>query len=143
MIRYVEKDYYLQILELKPDNPQKAVSVIETDVNVDFAPPVGYVEPTYEKPEEDEEIDPELLHEDELFSESSEEETEFAAFEGNAVRISGKETGNIKKVEEPTQKQRVLNGGNIIIKNIPKDTEDKPKESTFKAFSGTGLSLRG
>jgi hypothetical protein len=33
-------------LEAKPDN---AVSIIECDMDVDFAPPVGYTEPTKQK----------------------------------------------------------------------------------------------
>jgi ubiquitin fusion degradation protein 1 len=44
VIDYNGKFYYIDILEVKPD---KAVSVIETDVNVDFAPPKDYKEPDY------------------------------------------------------------------------------------------------
>jgi hypothetical protein len=40
MIRYLNKDYLITVLEVKPDNPAKAVSIIETDINVEFmAPP--------------------------------------------------------------------------------------------------------
>jgi ubiquitin fusion degradation protein 1 len=40
---YNGKNYFIDIVELKPAN---AVSIVEADVNVDFEPPVGYVEPT-------------------------------------------------------------------------------------------------
>jgi len=43
-INYNEKDYELCILETRPGN---AVSIIECDMDVDFAPPVGYQEPDY------------------------------------------------------------------------------------------------
>jgi len=41
-IQYNDKVYEMSVLETKPAN---AVSVIECDLNVDFAPPVGYQEP--------------------------------------------------------------------------------------------------
>jgi len=43
---YNGKNYFIDIVELKPAN---AVSIVEADVNVDFEPPVGYVEPDYKK----------------------------------------------------------------------------------------------
>lgn len=44
-ISYNDRTYELCVLETKPG---QAVSIIECDMNVDFAPPVGYVEPTPE-----------------------------------------------------------------------------------------------
>ena len=41
-INYLNRDYELCVLELKP---AEAVSIIECDMVVDFAPPVDYVEP--------------------------------------------------------------------------------------------------
>lgn len=43
-IRYLNRDHELRVLELKP---AEAVTIIECDMEVDFAPPVGYVEPKY------------------------------------------------------------------------------------------------
>ena len=43
-IHYNNKVYYIDIVEAKPSN---AISVIETDCQVDFAPPLDYVEPDY------------------------------------------------------------------------------------------------
>ncbi|KAJ1670524.1 ubiquitin fusion degradation protein, partial [Spiromyces aspiralis] len=40
--KYAGKEYKIKVLELRP---QDAVSIIETDMETDFAPPVGYVEP--------------------------------------------------------------------------------------------------
>lgn len=44
-ISYNDRIYELCVLETKPE---AAVSIIECDMNVDFAPPVGYVEPKSE-----------------------------------------------------------------------------------------------
>lgn len=47
MVTYNNKSYYINILETKPAS---AVSIIETDCEVDFAPPLDYKEP--EKPQQ-------------------------------------------------------------------------------------------
>lgn len=44
---YNDEIYDVAVLEVKPENSKNGVSMIETDVEVDFAPPVGYVEPDY------------------------------------------------------------------------------------------------
>ncbi|OLL24824.1 Ubiquitin fusion degradation protein 1 [Neolecta irregularis DAH-3] len=44
-IYYNEHLYEIAVLEVKPQNAANAVSVVETDVSVDFAPPLGYTEP--------------------------------------------------------------------------------------------------
>ncbi|KAI3648674.1 hypothetical protein MP228_006528 [Amoeboaphelidium protococcarum] len=44
-ILYNEKVYKLKLLEIKPDT-NGAISIVETDLSVDFAPPVGYVDPS-------------------------------------------------------------------------------------------------
>lgn len=42
MVAYNNKKYYIDIVETKPSN---AISIIETDCEVDFAPPLDYKEP--------------------------------------------------------------------------------------------------
>lgn len=44
-IGYNEQIYELLIMEIKPASARHAISIVETDLQVDFAPPVGYVEP--------------------------------------------------------------------------------------------------
>lgn len=46
-INYNDIIYGIKILEAKPESPSKAICVIETDLETDFAPPVGYKEPEY------------------------------------------------------------------------------------------------
>jgi ubiquitin fusion degradation protein 1 len=47
MVAYNNKKYYIDIVETKPSN---AISIIETDCEVDFAPPLDYKEPEPVKP---------------------------------------------------------------------------------------------
>ncbi|KAM5440215.1 ubiquitin fusion degradation protein [Microsporum canis] len=42
---YNDQIYEMAVLETKPETSQNALSVLETDLEVDFAPPVGYEEP--------------------------------------------------------------------------------------------------
>jgi ubiquitin fusion degradation protein 1 len=43
---YNDQVYEMAVLDTKPQNDKNAISVLETDLEVDFAPPVGYEEPT-------------------------------------------------------------------------------------------------
>jgi ubiquitin fusion degradation protein 1 len=45
-IEYAGQPFDVAILDVKPETPKMGVCMIETDVSVDFAPPLGYVEPT-------------------------------------------------------------------------------------------------
>lgn len=78
-IKYNQKIYEMRVLKTEPGN---AVSIIECDMNVDFAPPVGYKEPTLKKETPEEMmIDPADL---------MPEPTGFMAFKGLGVRLDGK-----------------------------------------------------
>jgi ubiquitin fusion degradation protein 1 len=46
-INYADHIFKVKVLETEPD--PTGILVIETDLNVDFAPPVGYVEPDYKR----------------------------------------------------------------------------------------------
>lgn len=45
-INYNNKIYKIKVLEAKPESGTNSICVVETDLEVDFAPPVGYVEPS-------------------------------------------------------------------------------------------------
>jgi len=86
-INYNNKIYELSVLETQPAN---AVSIIECDINVDFAPPVGYVEPDYKAQVQQpmEEDKPELD-----ISQLLPERKGFIAFGGSGNRLDGKKNG--------------------------------------------------
>ncbi|KAH0501283.1 Ubiquitin fusion degradation protein 1-like protein [Microtus ochrogaster] len=82
-INYNEKIYELRVMETKPD---KAVSIIECDMNVDFDAPLGYKEP--ERP---------VQHEESIEGEADHSgyggEVGFRAFSGSGNRLDGKKKG--------------------------------------------------
>ncbi|XP_052073469.1 ubiquitin recognition factor in ER-associated degradation protein 1-like isoform X15 [Mytilus californianus] len=57
-IKYNEREYKLCVLETKPDD---AISVTECDLDVDFAPPVGYQEPKRPEKKEAEDVHMDIL----------------------------------------------------------------------------------
>lgn len=86
-IKYNEKMYELLVLETKPGN---AVKIIECDMNVEFATPAGYQDPTNEKKDTSEEI---MINPADLMPEP----TGFVVFKGTGHRLNGK-----KKKENET-----------------------------------------
>ena len=46
---YNDEVYDVAVLDVKPETDKMGVSMIETDVSVEFAPPIGYVEPGEEE----------------------------------------------------------------------------------------------
>ncbi|KAJ7386957.1 Ubiquitin recognition factor in ER-associated degradation protein 1 [Desmophyllum pertusum] len=146
-IKYNERIYELLVLETKPGN---AVSIIECDMQVEFAPPVGYVEPEWqekkeEKKEEEQTDEPHVDH-------------GFQAFTGSGFRLDGKK----KKSNVPSNP--VPMGPPVIKRGIPNYDFEKGKitfkrnlnksnnsqlnnkaEATkpeFEAFKGSGKTLR-
>ncbi|KFM80562.1 Ubiquitin fusion degradation protein 1-like protein, partial [Stegodyphus mimosarum] len=81
-IEYNDKIYEFCVLETRPG---KAVSIIECDMNVDFAPPVGYKEPEPKAVAEEEPTQP-MVKEPELHP----PDTSFVAFRGKGNRLDGK-----------------------------------------------------
>ncbi|KAK6136689.1 hypothetical protein DH2020_029517 [Rehmannia glutinosa] len=81
MVAYNNKKYYIDIIESKPSN---AISIIETDCEVDFAPPLDYKEP--ERPAQSAPTGKEPEGEEP----PAETEPKFNPFTGAARRLDGK-----------------------------------------------------
>lgn len=84
MVAYNNKKYYIDIIEAKPSS---AISIIETDCEVDFAPPLDYKEP--------EPVRPAVSSADGSTSSAPPEaeepmEPKFSAFTGTGRRLDGK-----------------------------------------------------
>ncbi|KTG47969.1 hypothetical protein cypCar_00000133 [Cyprinus carpio] len=143
-INYNEKIYELRVMETKPD---KAVSIIECDMNVDFDAPLGYKEPErhMQHPEEptEEETDPSNYDMD----------IGFRAFTGSGNRLDGKKKG-IEPSPAPLDPSDIKRGipnydfkiGRItFIRNSRQQSRKTETDDTainFIAFSGEGQSLR-
>lgn len=149
-IKYNSKVYELCVLETKPGN---AVIIIECDMNVEFAPPVGYKEEDHISRRDSSgdvgemETDPAAM---------MPEPSGFVPFKGEGNRLDGKKK---KLVSESDSEPQPSNSRQPYIRGIPDyDYEigtlrfirnSKPpsaKEETplepFQAFKGEGFTLR-
>ncbi|KAJ3691727.1 hypothetical protein LUZ61_020891 [Rhynchospora tenuis] len=111
MVAYNSKNYYIDIVETKPSS---AVSIIETDCEVDFAPPLDYKEPQPAKPANP--VGP-AAQED-----LPEEKPKFSAFAGAGRRLDGR----------PAKQQE------SVPVAVPSPVNHQEKSATSK--SGTGSS---
>ncbi|XP_001599477.2 ubiquitin recognition factor in ER-associated degradation protein 1-like [Nasonia vitripennis] len=142
-ISYNSRIYEMSVLETKP-NP--AVTIIECDMNVEFAPPVGYKEP--EKPVSEEE--------NSLGSvDMMPEPTGFVAFRGQGNRLDGKKGKESAPTDNPSADKPVVYVMGIpdyaytvgtlkFMRNVKPSANVKEVKDNeeFKAFSGIGSVLR-
>ncbi|XP_059078973.1 ubiquitin recognition factor in ER-associated degradation protein 1-like isoform X2 [Tigriopus californicus] len=146
-IMYNNRKYEMSVLETKP---AEAVSVIECDLNVDFAPPVGYQEPTRPQARTQDDDDDEPMDVTDLIPEPQ----GFYAFKGQCNRLDGKKRNN-SETELMKPKLDYVRGipdhdyeiGTLrFIRNSkPKKDDANGKaesKNDFEAFKGEGQSLR-
>lgn len=145
-IKYNEKIYELCALETKPG---KAVSIIECDMNVEFASAVGYEEPEkvprHRGDQEDETDNVDL---------SGYTDNRFRAFSGYGNRLDGKKRQGDQPMDSDMQaelKRGIPNYNykrgtlNFIRSSRTANGAAEGKEgepSDFEAFSGSGQALR-
>ena len=97
-IHYNEKTYWINIIEAKPAD---AISVIETDCNVDFAPPLDYVEPEPVLPRSVSQGSARTESQKDEEPEAKPDEGSFLAFAGTGRRLDGKPASESKPVAIP------------------------------------------
>ncbi|KAL3614009.1 hypothetical protein CASFOL_042083 [Castilleja foliolosa] len=169
MVAYNNKKYYIDIVESKPSN---AISIIETDCEVDFAPPLDYKEP--EKPAQPLSTGKSPVQGEEPTAET---EPKFNPFTGSGRRLDGKplKFGSSPSLTSCTSQSKSTNGGGQATSSIsqgtnrqtqgklvfgsnanrPRETQketpkeakkpeaEKSEEPKFQAFSGKKYSLKG
>ncbi|XP_046385217.1 ubiquitin recognition factor in ER-associated degradation protein 1-like [Ischnura elegans] len=144
-IKYNSRIYELCVLETKPGS---AVSIIECDMNVEFAPPVGYQEPQpVQDKVEDMSVDPVDL---------MPQHSGFVAFHGEGNRLDGKKKKKTSVDCEPVVPKVPYKRGipdydykfgtlHFLRNSRPPPSKENSTGSgpdDFKAFSGEGQSLR-
>lgn len=93
-IQVFGEKFEIDILAITPKNQYGAICIIEADVDVDFAPPLDYVEPTN------------LKREASLTEDDNKKKKD--VFSGEGVRLDQKQTNNLRKGSQnvaPTQEQ--------------------------------------
>lgn len=139
-IKYNQRIYEMRVLETKPGS---AVSIIECDMNVEFAPPVGYKEPEKEEVKDENTMDP---------AELMPAPTGFVPFKGQGNRLDGKKRKESAASEILTPRATYVRGipdydyqiGSLTFLRNTKPTNNKEikDQDEFKAFTGEGFSLR-
>jgi len=142
-VKYNQRAYELCVLETQPGN---AISIIECDMNVEFAAPVGYKEhEVVKKDEEDMVIDPADL---------MPEPSGFVAFRGAGNRLDGKRRKDSGPSDTSSPKPVYVRGipdydyqiGTLrFLRHVTKSPDvsnNKEENDEFKAFSGEGFSLK-
>ncbi|KAI8066145.1 ubiquitin fusion degradation protein UFD1-domain-containing protein [Thamnidium elegans] len=144
-INYNDKIFEIQVLEVKPNYKEHSgISITETDLEVDFAPPIGYVEPTSNKP---------VAKSHMVIDAPKVESTGFAAFQGGGQSLRGKNKGKGNAVDnnnmdtEEGEDDGPLNlpfgqlyfGFPVIP---PPASDEKDDEKPKHAFIGSGQTLR-
>ncbi|XP_015599392.1 ubiquitin fusion degradation protein 1 homolog [Cephus cinctus] len=139
-IRYNQRIYEMCVLETRPG---PAVSIIECDMNVEFAPPVGYKEPEREFKKEENVVDPVDL---------MPAPAGFVAFKGRGNRLDGKKRKDSAQSESSSSKPVYVRGipdydykiGTLkFLRNVkPVNNKEIKDPDEFKAFTGEGFSLR-
>jgi len=156
VIRHASKQYALDIMEVKPG---EAMTIIETDVNVDFAPPLDHEEGLAGAAAQAQKAETEAAAAAAAAPAAAAEDMEedggdkFAAFGGNGFSLSGKNapsTGNgiihtFGKIEKPID---MLKGGQVDAaehfaagEQVDSSDEETPMSyegKRFHAFGGTG-----
>jgi len=157
-LNYNNKNYYLTVLEVKPVDPTKnyGISILETDVDVDFAPPLDYKEPVKPKQEEVQTQIPAIPVFGKPAQQTPNKEEQpvqpvqpaFQPFTGGGYRLNGKpetapvittpNTGN-PVFSKAAQAQPVVKGGYLTtgtaISSSPNTTSTIPSSSP-SVYSG-------
>ncbi|KAL3850657.1 hypothetical protein ACJIZ3_012539 [Penstemon smallii] len=170
MVSYNNKKFYIDIVETKPSS---AICIIETDCEVDFAPPLDYKEP--EKPA----VSKQNKNPPEVEEEPAKKIPKFSSFSGSGRRLDGKpstSTEPVVPISSTVLKQHQpengigTNGGssstgrksgklvfgshtedasNGKLKTSSKESSkqnpqpQKEEEPKFQAFTGKKYSLKG
>ncbi|KAI5665992.1 hypothetical protein M9H77_15845 [Catharanthus roseus] len=166
MVAYNNKKFYIDIVETKPS---AAISIIETDCEVDFAPPLDFKEP--EKP-----VKSALSNKEppEVDEEPVKKMPKFSPFTGSSRRLDGKPAvESDQPTSTPALKQHLPEGTNgaasshssacehsgklvfgsnearvsngkrkAVSKETKEDIPQKTEEVKFQAFTGKKYSLK-
>jgi ubiquitin fusion degradation protein 1 len=164
VINYNNRNYHMTVLETQPSS---AISILETDISVDFAPPLDYKEPPrqtapQQQPQQQASAAISIPNKKRSVEEEEEEdERKFVPFVGTGMRLDGKPA---TPTPSPTMASTIASspkaptpssspGGKLMFgarpqKPAPKDEEDEEEEEEedkpkkFVPFSGKGYSLR-
>ncbi|KAI9480401.1 MAG: ubiquitin fusion degradation protein UFD1-domain-containing protein [Benjaminiella poitrasii] len=147
-INYNDKIYEIKVLEVKPHYEEHlGISIVETDLEVDFAPPVGYVDPAEQKAKPTSHMVIDLP--------KPVKKSEFAVFGGGGQSLRGKTKSSAVAANQDDNRQTEgdddgpfeLPFGQLYfgfpVVPPPSSTDNATSTtSTTTAFKGAGQTLR-
>ncbi|KAJ7964502.1 ubiquitin fusion degradation 1 [Quillaja saponaria] len=155
MVMHNGNKFYIDVLETKPSF---AVSIIETDCEVDFATPLDYKEKEEDKEKEKEKEKEKPIEE----QNGGIEGVKFVPFVGTARRLDGNSCSKYsssenndeglisKKAQAPSSSAKLVFGGSTIVAKSSKELRKGSGERTlekevqsFQPFSGKCYKLLG
>jgi len=150
-IQYNDKQYSILVIETKPKTP--GISIIETDLQVDFAAPLGYVEPERVPKAHASFRSLEGTTDSVKAHTASDGDLQFKAFAGSGKKLNGKEnlatSSNDEReaasLESSTAALRLPPGMIFLgykVKPVSGTAEAKDTEVTSETFKGSGKTLR-
>lgn len=161
-IPYLNRNYELYVQELKPED---AVTIIECDMEVDFAPPVGYIEPKY-TPSSSQNIattpkttNPMAMTPGDPLSSipsSYKSPSTFTPFHGPGNRLNGKVKSKDQEQLQQNNLQSLQTRGvpnydyeygtiqfiRVPLRSMNDETTATTSANTFQPFSGEGQMLK-
>ncbi|KAF6011392.1 hypothetical protein HII13_002486 [Brettanomyces bruxellensis] len=154
-LHYNNQIYKIKILEAKPDSESQGICVIETDLETDFAPPVGYA---LDAPAlRGEGSMAKQIHYDKLLRASEDNDIKF---KGTGIKLSGKKVTKTSENKDADKSIDKLDlSGSCKPLNLPdgylffgfpvvpykddvEEAEEKRKEKVDVSFKGEGHTLR-
>eukprot|EP00339_Tiarina_fusa_P027494 CAMPEP_0117029798 /NCGR_PEP_ID=MMETSP0472-20121206/21539_1 /TAXON_ID=693140 ORGANISM="Tiarina fusus, Strain LIS" /NCGR_SAMPLE_ID=MMETSP0472 /ASSEMBLY_ACC=CAM_ASM_000603 /LENGTH=315 /DNA_ID=CAMNT_0004737649 /DNA_START=97 /DNA_END=1044 /DNA_ORIENTATION=- len=126
-VEYNSKIYLIDVLEVQPANVNNAITIVEADVQVDFAPPLDYVEPvpSFAAPATQNQIPAENL--DNTAAAELQEDPKSLRFTGEYHTLRG---GPPKQFRSDLTKSAPVNGQPITVPNS--SAAASPGEVVFK-----------
>lgn len=148
-ILYNSAVYVIKVLEVKPETDKHAICVIETDLSVDFAPPVGYEDPGIKKPKRAGSYGSAAALSAPLNTETAKTYHNAASDKGNGIRLNGKEA----KIDVSPVDRSIYQNRDAPALNLPEGQlffgfpivpvdEEAIDEDIVSQFKGAGQALR-
>ncbi|KAI8061843.1 ubiquitin fusion degradation protein UFD1-domain-containing protein [Gilbertella persicaria] len=147
-INYNNKIYEIKVLEVKPNYQEHlGISIVETDLEVDFAPPVGYVEPS--------KAPAQMMKSQMVIDLPKPVKTEFTPFSGGGQSLRGKNKAPARADTLDSTSEASNQGEDDGPLNLPfgqlyfgfsvvppPSKEDELDENKKHVFTGSGQTLR-
>jgi len=147
-INYNEHIYELRVLEVKPS---PAVNIIECDMNVEFAPPPGYQEPQWRRPDAEGDGGSVAAEAEDARVRAVAERERFLAFRGTGARLDGKQKDLALPLKELVKNLHMQRGvpdydykpGSVRLwRGVERPATPQEGGPAFEAFRGDGNKLR-